>query len=110
MPHGWWNREQVARDKFCRWVGEYGTMPGARLTLTDEETAERWLPRTRDGGLHLAGRLGLAAPLGVVRLTGQTSELRALFLSGSLQLDQLIGDLDHGTNPERPAARTDDRT
>ncbi|MES9520734.1 hypothetical protein [Streptomyces capoamus] len=44
VRHGWWHREDVARDEFRRWVGEYGSMPGARLTLTDEETAQ--LPAT----------------------------------------------------------------
>lgn len=28
----------VAREKFRRWIGEYGTMPDARVTLTDDET------------------------------------------------------------------------
>ncbi|MFC0058046.1 DinB/UmuC family translesion DNA polymerase [Streptomyces actinomycinicus] len=32
VQHGWWGREEVARDKFRRWVGEYGSMPGARVT------------------------------------------------------------------------------
>ncbi|GHE15565.1 hypothetical protein [Streptomyces alanosinicus] len=32
--------EGTARDKFRRWIGEYGSMPGARLTLTDEETGD----------------------------------------------------------------------
>ncbi|AKN73658.1 hypothetical protein QR97_31350 [Streptomyces sp. PBH53] len=36
VQHGWWGREQVARDKFRRWVGEYGGMPGSRITLVDE--------------------------------------------------------------------------
>ncbi|KOV89143.1 MULTISPECIES: hypothetical protein [unclassified Streptomyces] len=40
VQHGWWNREEVARDKFRRWVGEYGSMPGARVTLTDDETSD----------------------------------------------------------------------
>ncbi|MFF4845581.1 hypothetical protein [Streptomyces collinus] len=38
--HGWWSVEATARDKFRRWVGEYGSMPGARITLTDEDTAD----------------------------------------------------------------------
>jgi hypothetical protein len=37
VQHGWWGSEAVARDKFRRWVGEYGTLPQARVTLTDEE-------------------------------------------------------------------------
>ncbi|MET8585284.1 hypothetical protein ABZX39_31040 [Streptomyces collinus] len=38
VQHGWWGSEEVARDKFRRWIGEYGGMPDARVTLTDEET------------------------------------------------------------------------
>ncbi|MFF4442425.1 hypothetical protein [Streptomyces sp. NPDC001621] len=38
VQHGWWNSESVARGKLVRGVGEYGTMPGGRITLTDEET------------------------------------------------------------------------
>ncbi|MGV9901997.1 hypothetical protein ACWDU8_05765 [Streptomyces sp. NPDC003388] len=36
---GWWGTEAVARKKFRSWVGEYGSLPGARITLADEETA-----------------------------------------------------------------------
>jgi hypothetical protein len=39
VQQGWWDREETARDKFRRWVGSYGSMPGARVTLTDEEAA-----------------------------------------------------------------------
>ncbi|NUP15414.1 MAG: hypothetical protein HOZ81_04785 [Streptomyces sp.] len=35
---GWWEIEAVARSKFIRWIGEYGSMPAARVTLVDEET------------------------------------------------------------------------
>jgi hypothetical protein len=38
VQHGWWGSEATARDKLVRWVGEYGTLPGARITLVDEET------------------------------------------------------------------------
>ncbi|MFF5860766.1 hypothetical protein ACFY8B_35110 [Streptomyces sp. NPDC012751] len=38
--HGWWGREETEREKFRRWIGEYGSMPGARVTLTDETTGE----------------------------------------------------------------------
>ncbi|WP_189956492.1 hypothetical protein [Streptomyces alanosinicus] len=37
--HGWWGREETARDKFRRWVGEYGSLPDTRVTLIDEDTA-----------------------------------------------------------------------
>jgi hypothetical protein len=40
VQHGWWAREETARAKFTRWVGEYGALPDARVTLTDEETSE----------------------------------------------------------------------
>jgi hypothetical protein len=31
----------VARDKFRDWVGQYdGSMPGARVTLSDEDTGD----------------------------------------------------------------------
>ncbi|MFJ8098617.1 hypothetical protein [Streptomyces griseofuscus] len=40
VQQGWWGSEAVARDKFRRWIGEYGGMPGARLSFTDEETGE----------------------------------------------------------------------
>ncbi|MGW4825383.1 hypothetical protein ACWEP4_42560 [Streptomyces sp. NPDC004227] len=36
--HGWWGSEPTARRKFTSWVGEYGTLPDARITLTDEDT------------------------------------------------------------------------
>ncbi|MFF1405019.1 hypothetical protein [Streptomyces sp. NPDC058294] len=36
VQHGWWSREETARDKFRRWVGEYGSMPDARIILTDD--------------------------------------------------------------------------
>ncbi|MFF9624306.1 hypothetical protein [Streptomyces griseosporeus] len=35
--HGWWDSEPVARDKVKQWIGAWGR-PGARITLTDEET------------------------------------------------------------------------
>lgn len=38
VQHGWWDSEATARRKLARWVGEYGIMPDARVTLTDEET------------------------------------------------------------------------
>ncbi|MFJ6564694.1 hypothetical protein ACIQMV_33540 [Streptomyces sp. NPDC091412] len=37
VMHGWWGSETTARRKFSSWVGEYGSMPGARITLTDEQ-------------------------------------------------------------------------
>lgn len=37
VAQGWWASESVARGKFVAWVGDWG-QPGARITLTDEET------------------------------------------------------------------------
>ncbi|WP_281155581.1 hypothetical protein [Streptomyces sp. HYC2] len=37
VVRGWWGSEATARRKFLSWVGEYGSMPGARITLTDEQ-------------------------------------------------------------------------
>ncbi|MFC4502950.1 MULTISPECIES: hypothetical protein [Streptomyces] len=45
VQHGWWAREATARAKFTRWIGEYGNLPGARITLIDEvagETLTTW--------------------------------------------------------------------
>ncbi|MGW1801693.1 hypothetical protein ACWCQN_38695 [Streptomyces sp. NPDC001984] len=39
VMHGWWSDEAVARGKFVSWVGQYGTMPDARLLLADEAEA-----------------------------------------------------------------------
>ncbi|MFF4489398.1 hypothetical protein ACFY0F_23365 [Streptomyces sp. NPDC001544] len=38
VQHGWWGSEETARRKFTRWIGEYGSMPDAQVTLVDEET------------------------------------------------------------------------
>ncbi|MGQ5640777.1 MULTISPECIES: hypothetical protein [unclassified Streptomyces] len=38
VQHGWWDSEATARDKLRRWIGEYGSMPDPRVTLTDETT------------------------------------------------------------------------
>ncbi|MFF4401645.1 hypothetical protein [Streptomyces sp. NPDC001480] len=40
VQHGWWNRSEVAWDKFRRWVGEYGSAPGASVSLTDQDAGE----------------------------------------------------------------------
>ncbi|MFD0210640.1 hypothetical protein ACFVH9_16270 [Streptomyces hirsutus] len=36
--HGWWGSEAVARNKFVAWVGAYGALPDAQVTLVDEDT------------------------------------------------------------------------
>jgi hypothetical protein len=40
VMHGWWSRESTARSMLTVWVGSWGTMPDARVTLVDEETGE----------------------------------------------------------------------
>jgi hypothetical protein len=34
--HGWWAREETARDMLPVWVGNWGDLPDARVTLVDE--------------------------------------------------------------------------
>ena len=38
VQHGWWESEATARGKLVSWIGEWGTVDGARVTLVDEET------------------------------------------------------------------------
>ncbi|MFG2025389.1 hypothetical protein [Streptomyces sp. NPDC048825] len=40
VAHGWWGDEATARRKFRDWIGEHGSIEGARVILTDEETGE----------------------------------------------------------------------
>ncbi|WP_125214749.1 hypothetical protein [Streptomyces griseofuscus] len=40
VQHGWWRSEATARRKLAAWIGDWGR-PGARITLTDEETGEQ---------------------------------------------------------------------
>ncbi|MFF3324991.1 hypothetical protein [Streptomyces sp. NPDC002889] len=34
--HGWWENRETADRKFRSWIGEYGSVTGARITLTDQ--------------------------------------------------------------------------
>jgi acyl-coenzyme A synthetase/AMP-(fatty) acid ligase len=38
VMNGWWGSETVARSRFRDWIGKHGVLPGARITLVDEET------------------------------------------------------------------------
>jgi hypothetical protein len=38
--HGWWASEATARRKWTAWIGGRGSLPGARVTLVDEDTGE----------------------------------------------------------------------
>ena len=37
VMHGWWGDRATAERKFARWIGEHGTVAGARVVLVDEE-------------------------------------------------------------------------
>jgi hypothetical protein len=38
--HGWWGIEKTARQQLPVWVGNWGELPTAQVTLVDEETGE----------------------------------------------------------------------
>ncbi|MCZ4506962.1 hypothetical protein O3Q52_01800 [Streptomyces sp. ActVer] len=40
VMHGWWAKQATAEDMLPVWVGSWGDLPGARVTLVDEETGE----------------------------------------------------------------------
>lgn len=40
VMHGWWGLEATARDMLPVWVGSWGDLADARITLVDEETGE----------------------------------------------------------------------
>lgn len=40
VAHGWWASEAVARAQFATWIGSWGELPEARVTLVDEEAGE----------------------------------------------------------------------
>jgi hypothetical protein len=40
VMQGRWASEATARRKFSDWIGEYGNLPGIRITLVDEDTGE----------------------------------------------------------------------
>lgn len=40
VMHGWWGSETVARSQYATWIGSWGELPDARVTLTDEEAGE----------------------------------------------------------------------
>lgn len=40
MMHGWWAREDTARAQVAVWIGSWGDLPDARITLVDEEAGE----------------------------------------------------------------------
>ncbi|MEU8902218.1 hypothetical protein [Streptomyces mirabilis] len=37
VMHGYWGDRATADDKFRRWIGEHGTVDGARISLVDEQ-------------------------------------------------------------------------
>lgn len=36
VMHGWWGKRATAERKFTRWIGEHGSVTGARIVLVDE--------------------------------------------------------------------------
>jgi hypothetical protein len=40
MMQGWWGNEETPRGMIPVWVGSWGDLPDARVTLFDEETGE----------------------------------------------------------------------
>lgn len=36
--HGYWADQATAERKYTRWIGEHGSVAGARVTLVDEAT------------------------------------------------------------------------
>ena len=41
MMDGWWPDQTNAEQKLRDWIGEYGSLPGARLVLVDTVEGER---------------------------------------------------------------------
>ncbi|MEU5477413.1 hypothetical protein [Streptomyces mirabilis] len=37
VMHGWWGKRATAERKFRRWIGEHGSVAGARVVLVDEQ-------------------------------------------------------------------------
>jgi hypothetical protein len=54
IMHGWWSDRPTAERKFLGWIGEHGSVDGARVELVDEEEQRviaSWpdeAPRLRD--------------------------------------------------------------
>ncbi|MFI5473239.1 hypothetical protein ACIA6D_23735 [Streptomyces cacaoi] len=40
MMRGWWASDDAARVQLAVWVGSWGELPGARITLDDQEMGE----------------------------------------------------------------------
>ncbi|MFE0453091.1 hypothetical protein ACFW2D_17760 [Streptomyces sp. NPDC058914] len=38
LIEGWWDDRATATRKYTSWIGEHGSRPGARVTLTDGAT------------------------------------------------------------------------
>jgi hypothetical protein len=37
VMHGWWGDLATAERKYTEWIGEHGSVDGARITLVDEQ-------------------------------------------------------------------------
>ncbi|MGW2048516.1 hypothetical protein ACWCPF_25540 [Streptomyces sp. NPDC001858] len=40
VMQGWWASEATARAQCTVWIGSWGSLPGARIALVDEEAGE----------------------------------------------------------------------
>ncbi|MFI5681330.1 hypothetical protein [Streptomyces cellulosae] len=40
VMQGWWGNEATPRRMISVWLGNWSALPGARVTLVDEETGE----------------------------------------------------------------------
>jgi hypothetical protein len=40
VMHGWWAALATAERKYTAWIGEHGSVDGARIVLVDEGTGE----------------------------------------------------------------------
>ncbi|WP_030917218.1 hypothetical protein [Streptomyces sp. NRRL B-24720] len=49
IMRGWWPDRATAERKFKSWIGERGSVDGARITLTDEADGGRLLKAWPDG-------------------------------------------------------------
>jgi hypothetical protein len=54
MMQGWWENEETARGILPAWVGNWGELPDARVTLVDEErgkTLTSWPDETQGSAI-----------------------------------------------------------
>jgi len=45
VMQGRWSSLETAERKFTSWIGSYGSMPGARITLAEQAADDTWTGR-----------------------------------------------------------------